>query len=207
MRGSRLLALIAAIAVLALGVTIVVQGYTDNYQYHLTRVDDAGAEAPRPGLKLYGAKDSDGNVRRAADYQGDVVVLYAGYTHCPNVCPTTLAKLHAVRSKLSNDVASRIKVLFVSVDPKRDTEHGLGEYVAAFDRSFTGLRLTGDALERFESHFNVDVTYGKPDDQGDYVVNHSGAVYIFGPKGQLQLIGSPADSVEDLTADLRHLAG
>lgn len=206
MRWNRLFALAVLLAAAAVGMTLLLRP-GESYRYHLTYVGDQSGGVPRPDLKLFGAEDSGGKVRRADDYRGDVVVLYAGYTHCPNVCPTTLAKLHAARANLSKDTADRIKVLFVSVDPRRDTEKVLGQYVHAFDSSFTGLRVSGQALKGFESLYGIDVTYGTPDENGAYAVNHSGAMYIFGGDGHLQLIGSPADTVDDLTADLRHLAG
>src|ERR1700742_3280093 len=88
--------------------------------------------------------DTDGKVRTLADYKGKAVVLFFGYTHCPDVCPTTMAELSQALQKLGDD-GKRVQVLMVTVDPARDTAPLLGQYVAAFNPSFVGLRPADDA--------------------------------------------------------------
>jgi len=172
------------------------------YQYRLN--DVTGHE---PGLKLFGARDTQGAVRAASDYSDKVTVLYMGYTHCPNVCPLTLARLHAAMKRLGPETAGRIQVLFVTLDPGRDTAHLLRQYVRAFDPRFRGLRLTGKPLQQFEKRYHVSVSYGEPGTSGDYVVNHSGGVFVFDRAGRMRLIGSGSDPLNDWVSDLRHLAG
>jgi protein SCO1/2 len=100
-----------------------------------------------------------------------------------------------------------VRVLFLSVDPKRDSLKLLAGYVRAFDPRFVGLRLTGGPLKAFEARYGIFVTYGKPDAEGDYAVAHSGSVYVFGRSGRLRLIGSPANSSSEFASDIAHLLG
>ncbi len=169
--------------------------------FHLTNVT-----GHMPDLKLFGAKNARGQVRTAADYRGKVVILYFGYTHCPDVCPLTLSKLHQVMRKLGS-TAKQVQVLFVTVDPKRDTPAVLRQYLAAFDSRFEALRPTGEALDSFTHHYDASYSYDQPDANGNYVVNHSAAIYIFDGKGKMRLIGTGgADTTSGIAADIRKLA-
>lgn len=158
-----------------------------------------------PDLKLFGAKDTEGRVRRAADYAGRIVVLYFGYTHCPDVCPATLVKLHNALKALGETRARDVQVLFVSVDPTRDGLTVLGRYVHAFDPRFDALRLTGAALGSIASRYNVAYFYGPADASGDYSVSHSAGIYIFNRSGKMRLIGDSSDSVKAVSEDLKTL--
>jgi Uncharacterized protein SCO1/SenC/PrrC, involved in biogenesis of respiratory and photosynthetic systems len=122
-----------------------------------------------------------GGVQTQADYRGDVVMLYFGYTNCPDVCPTTLAKLAGSIRQLGPE-GKKVRVLFVTVDPKRDTLAVLKRYVDAFDpKHFVGLRPGHAELDHLVKRYRVAYSYDKPDKNGNYVVNHSAAVFIFGP--------------------------
>lgn len=158
-----------------------------------------------PDLKLFGATDTEGRMRTAADYGGKIVVMYFGYTHCPDVCPLTLLKLHKALEALDDGRASKVQVLFVTVDPRRDKLALLGHYVHAFDPRFDALRLTGSALASLSGRYDVAYTYGPPDASGDYSVSHSAGVYVFDRSGRLRLLGTSADSAKDMSSDLRKL--
>jgi protein SCO1 len=140
----------------------------------------------------------------ADDFHGHIVLLYFGYTHCPDVCPLTLHKLQTVLSKLG-DAAKQVRVLFVTADPKRDTVKVLKSYTEYFGPQFIGLRGDKAALRKLTKTYRVTYGYGKPDADGNYEVSHSSAVYVFDRKGDARLIIRPTDSIEALTSDLQRL--
>lgn len=148
--------------------------------------------------------NDDGKPATAADYRGKVVLLYFGYTHCPDVCPLTLAHLHVVMQRLG-PLADDARILFVSVDPARDTPSVMHAYVNAFDKRAVGL--TGNSrdvealVKRYRASFSREPDTGK----GVYEVSHSSAIYIFDRKGQARLLATPADSQDDLVHDLHLL--
>ncbi len=143
---------------------------------------------------------------KAADFRGRVVLLYFGYTHCPDVCPTTLAKLSMVLKQLG-PTADAVRVLFVTVDPDRDTPELLRKYVKAFGPQFVGLKGSEGALRTLTKRYRVAYSLDKPDTHGDYAVSHSSAVFIFDRKGNVRLLAQPTDSVDTISGDLRRLAG
>ena len=142
----------------------------------------------------------------AADFRGKYVMMYFGYTHCPDVCPLTLVHLHQVMQKLGPQ-ADKVRILFVSVDPARDTPHVLHQYVTAFDPHITGLTGTPQQItamaKRYRAAFNEDAK--QPD--GGYEVSHSSGIYIFGPQGHAQLLGTSADSTDEFVHDMKLLIG
>jgi protein SCO1 len=146
--------------------------------------------------------DSDGKVRRLADFRGRAVVVFFGFTHCPDVCPTTLADLSAVMENLGPE-ANRVQVLFITVDPERDTPEDLEKYVHAFDKRFIALRGDPEATQRVAKDFKI---YYEKRKQGDsYTVDHSAQSYVFDPQGRLRLLVRPQAIRADLPDDLRTL--
>jgi protein SCO1/2 len=147
----------------------------------------------------------DGKPRSLADFRGKVVVISFGFTHCPDVCPTTLADLAAAVKQLGGE-ASQVQVLFVTVDPKRDTPELLRQYVPAFHPDFIGL--TGDeaALERARKEFHVyaQVRAPKPGEEA-YSVDHSAHMYVVDRQGKLRLLLPPGSPPAAIAADLRVL--
>ena len=158
-----------------------------------------------PALKFNLTNDS-GQAVDASAYRGKVVLLYFGYTHCPDVCPATLAKLGEAIHDLGAD-AAEVRVLFVTVDPARDTTAVLHRYVHAFGPEFVGLRGSDDALEKLAKRYRVVYTHGKPNVRGNYEVSHSSAVFIFDRHGRARLIATNSDSVGAIGHDLRLLLG
>jgi len=165
-------------------------------------IDISGAEYARD----FTLTDVGGARRTLADYRGKVVVLFFGYTHCPDVCPTTLAELAKARKLLGAD-ASRVQVLFVTLDPERDTPQLLGRYVPAFDPSFVGLTGTDPQIEGVAREFKVffkKVAGSTPD---SYTLDHSSGSFVFDPQGRVRLYvrdGAPADQI---ASDLKRLLG
>jgi len=147
--------------------------------------------------------DTTGKVRTLADFKGRAVVLFFGYTHCPDVCPTTMAELSEALKELGPDAAKRVQVLFVTVDPERDTAQLLGQYVPAFNPAFIGLRPADEAqLKKVTKDFRV--YYAKVPDKtpGSYTMDHTAASYVFDTNGKLRLFvrdgQGPGSWVHDL---------
>jgi len=145
-------------------------------------------------------QDTSGQVRHLADFRGKAVVLFFGFTHCPDVCPTTLADLAGVMKALGAD-ADRVQVLFVTVDPERDTPQDLERYVHAFDPRFIALHGDPAATQRVAKEFKI---YYEKRNQGDtYTVDHSAQSYVIDPEGRLRLLVRHDRLAEDLPHDLR----
>lgn len=140
------------------------------------------------------------------DYRGKVVMLYFGYTFCPDVCPQTLTRL-ATSLKALGKQAEKVQVLFVSVDPNRDTPQVLREYVKYFSPQMLGLTGTQSELKDVTNRYRVAYSYGKgyPDKKTFYVVNHSASIYIFDPKGNARLLVDQQETSEQITADLKQM--
>ena len=144
--------------------------------------------------------DTSGRVRHLEDFRGKAVVLFFGFTHCPDVCPTTLADLATVMKSLGPD-AERVQLLFVSVDPERDTPEDLAKYVSAFDPRFLGLRGDLAATQRVAKDFKI---YFEKRRQGDsYTIDHSAQSYVIDPQGRLRLLVRHDRLAQDLPEDLR----
>jgi protein SCO1/2 len=148
--------------------------------------------------------DHAGKPRTLADYGGKVVVLFFGYTQCPDVCPTTLAELAEAMKRLGPD-ADRVQVLFVTVDPERDTRELLAQYVPAFDPRFVGLSGDADATARTAKEFKV--LYQKQPGQtpGTYTVDHSAGTFVYDPKGRLRVYVGHGQGAEVFVHDIKEL--
>lgn len=160
--------------------------------------------APRLAFRLQDA--ATGATVTAAAFHGRVVMLYFGYTHCPDVCPTTLAKLAAAVRELPVAERGRVRILFVTVDPARDTLAVLRAYAAAFGPEVVGLRGTKGEIDRVAERYRVTYALDKPDARGNYDVTHSSAVFIFGPHGRSAAVVEPSDGVPAIRASLQRLA-
>ena len=148
--------------------------------------------------------DHTGKPRTLADFRGKVVVMFFGYTQCPDACPTTLSELAATMQKLGPD-AARVQVLFVTVDPERDTADLLSRYVPAFNPGFLGLY--GDAAATAATAKEFKIIYQKqPGSTPDaYSVDHSAGTYIFDPQGRLRVYESYGQGPEVFAHDIRVL--
>ena len=156
--------------------------------------------------ELYGQSleltDHTGRARRLEDFRGKAVVLFFGFTHCPDICPTTLAEISQAIRSLGPD-AERVQLLMVSVDPERDTQDSLAKYVTAFDARFLGLRGDLAATRKVAAEFKI---YFEKRKQGDsYSVDHSAQSYVIDPQGRLRLLVRHDRIAQDLAPDLRTL--
>ena len=148
----------------------------------------------------------DGKPRTLADFRGKAVVIFFGYTHCPDICPTTLADMAGVMKKLGAD-AARVQVLFVTLDPERDTPDVLAQYVPAFDPGFLGLRGDDAETQRAAKEFKIFYEKRPGKAPGAYTVDHSAQSYVIDPQGRLRLFVRNDRIAQDLAEDLRILLG
>lgn len=190
-----------ALGVLAAGLLPVAARADDGWH----NIDVTGSSAP---LQLSLTRAGDGKQVSAADYKGDVVLLYFGYTYCPDVCPTTLANLSHVLDRLG-PLAQKVRILFVTVDPNRDTLPVLKEYAASFAPQVEGLRGSEDALAALARRYRIAYSVTPSKNPRDYTVTHSSAIYVFDPTGAARLLipsmASQSPDIDGTVADLRRL--
>lgn len=135
-----------------------------------------------------------------------VTLLYFGYTSCPDVCPATLLKLALALEHLGDDGAA-VRVLFVSVDPHRDSPAVLDKYVGTFGPRIVGLSGSDDELTALTKRYRVAYRRSEPDSTGWYAVSHASAVFVFDRTGRARLLISPSETEAQITEDLRALIG
>ncbi len=152
----------------------------------------------------FALNDATGKARTLADFRGKAVVIFFGYTQCPDVCPTTLAALAEAMKQLGPD-ADRVQVLFVTIDPARDTPALLGQYVPAFDPRFLGLYGDDEATQKVAREFKI-IYQKQPGSTPDtYTMDHSAGTYIFDPQGRLRLFVNHGQGPEVFAHDLREI--
>src|SRR5699024_1442248 len=150
--------------------------------------------------------DENGHEVDESDYDGArATLLYFGYTNCPDICPMTLARISRALADLDDDVRDDINVLFVSVDPDRDTPEKLQQYTAHSGPQIIGLTGTRDELTEFTHKMRVTYGYGEPNERGYYEVSHSSAIFIFDHEGKARLLANQHETVDELTQDIRGL--
>ncbi|WP_148714850.1 SCO family protein [Chitinolyticbacter meiyuanensis] len=167
----------------------------------------ACSRPPFKGSDLTGANfggdfqlvDHTGKARLLSDYRGKVIALFFGYTHCPDVCPTTMAELSAAMKQLG-DKAGEVQVLFVSVDPKRDTPALLSQYVPAFNKRFVGLTGTEAQVSAVAKQYKV--VYQRQDQADSYTVDHTAGTYLLDRKGRLRVLENYGAGPDVLAHDL-----
>ena len=148
--------------------------------------------------------DHNGKATTLTDFKGKIVVLFFGYTHCPDVCPTTMSDLNLALKKIG-DKASQVQVLFVTLDPARDTQTVLAKFVPSFNKSFIGLR--GDEQQTADTAKNFKIFYSKQAETGksDYVIDHSAGLYVFDKQGKIKLYINYGQKPEEIAHDLTAL--
>lgn len=163
-------------------------------------VDVTGAEY----AKSFSLSDQHGKVRQLTDFQGKVVVMFFGYTQCPDVCPTTMSEMADIKKMLGAD-GERLQVLFVTVDPARDTPELLKAYMANFDPSFLALHAPEPQLQALTKDFKIYYKKVEGSTPTSYSMDHSAGSYVYDPKGQLRLFTRYGTSKDVLIKDLQTL--
>ncbi len=146
--------------------------------------------------------DATGRVRTLADYRGKLVLLFFGFAQCADVCPTSMARI-AEAVKLLGDDGRRVQVLFITLDPERDTPEIVRDYAACFHPDFVGLR--GDVERTRATAADFKVAYRKVSQGGSYTIDHSSLTYVFDTRGQLALALMPQQGAEQQAQELRRL--
>ncbi|MDT7516613.1 SCO family protein [Rhodoferax mekongensis] len=148
--------------------------------------------------------DHNGKVRHLADFKGKVVVMFFGYTQCPDVCPTSMAELAEVKKALGAD-GDKLQGLFVTVDPARDTPEVLKGYMENFDPTFLALYTTPEKLEALAKDFKVYYKRVNGQTPTSYTMDHSAGSYIYDTQGNLRLFTRYGSGAQVLAADIQQL--
>lgn len=146
---------------------------------------------------------SDGSRFRLSEMRGDVVLLFFGYTSCPDVCPTTMAELRLALSEFKEQDVKRVKVVFVTVDPDRDTPEHVQEYVNQFNPAFIGLSGAKTDLEKIWAEYGVYREIANEQSAAGYIVNHTARINLIDQQGNLRVSFSFDTPVEDIVHDLK----
>jgi protein SCO1/2 len=163
-------------------------------------VDITGVDYSQPAPLL----DQNGQSRTLADFKGKVVVLFFGYTQCPDVCPTTMAELAQVKKSLGAE-GDRVQGIFVTIDPERDTPQVLKAYVTAFDPSFVALRGTPEQTMAFAKAFKVFFAKVPGRTEGSYTMDHTAGSYVIDAAGRVRLFTRYGAGAQALSSDLKTL--
>ncbi|SFM76596.1 SCO family protein [Variovorax sp. OV329] len=181
------------------GATLGLAGCMQN-KASFNAVDITGADY----AKGFSLKDANGATRTLADFKGKVVVLFFGYAQCPDVCPTTMTEMAQVKQQLGAD-AGKLQVVFVTVDPDRDTPEVMKAYMGAFDPSFVALIPTQEQLAALAKDFKVYYKKVEGKTPTAYSMDHSAASYVYDPEGRLRLYARYGQGVAPMVGDVKTL--
>lgn len=188
---------IVLVLAIAAGAFFVTRG--PSYAFHGGEYDPA---QPAPALDL---TDQDGNPFSLDDHQDEVLLVYFGYTTCPDLCPLTLTDYQVVKEELGED-ADRVRFVMVTFDPERDTEERLKEYMGFFDPDFIGLRGDDTQTEKFKREYGIVVQRVEyPDSATGYLLDHTTLSYVIDPEGRLRLAYPYGMDPALIAEDIRHL--
>ncbi|HUL63843.1 MAG TPA: SCO family protein [Burkholderiaceae bacterium] len=185
---------------LTLALLIALSGCQQQSSQSFNSVDITGANYAHD----FSLTDHNGNKRTLADFRGKVVLVFFGYTQCPDVCPTTMADMAQVKAKLGS-AGDKLQVVFISVDPERDTQALLAQYVPSFDRSFIGLYGTPDEIARTAKEFKVIYQKVPGKTPTSYSIDHTAGSYLFDPQGRVRLFVKHSQSIDSIVEDVKRL--
>jgi protein SCO1 len=154
--------------------------------------------------KDFDLTDHNGKQRHLGDFAGKVVLMFFGYTQCPDVCPTTMTEMTAIKKALGKD-GERLQVLFVTVDPERDTPELLKAYMENFDPTFLALRTTPEKLVELTKDYKIYYKKVEGSTPTSYTMDHSAGSYVYDPKGKLRLFTRYGSPQEALSKDIQAL--
>ena len=148
--------------------------------------------------------DHNGQIRSLGDFKGKAVAVFFGYVHCPDVCPTTLSDFSLALQQLG-PLAERVQVIFVTVDPQRDTPDLLKQFVPAFNPGFLGMYTDAESLRLLANEYKVVFQKSSVKAADDYLIDHSAGTYVYDPQGKLRLLMPYGSSPEAIAQDLKTL--
>lgn len=159
---------------------------------------------PFPPAPDFALIDANGSMQRLSAYHGRIVLLFFGYMYCPDICPATLAEMKLTMDQLGKD-ASRVQVLFISVDPQRDTSESMQKYVERFNPSFIGLSGSQDELEPIWMEYGIFREIVEGTSETNYIINHTARVTLIDQLGNLRLTYGFQTPPEDIAHDIHIL--
>jgi len=154
--------------------------------------------------KNFSLTDHSGHIRNLNDFKGKIVVIFFGYTQCPDVCPTTMLEMANVMKQLGN-LADQVQVLFITLDPERDSTQRLSQYVPSFDKRFIGLSGTKESIDEVAKEFKVFHQKVPAQTAGNYSIDHTAGMYVFDTQGRLRLFVNPTVGSAALIHDIKLL--
>ena len=154
--------------------------------------------------KDFKLSDHNGDIRSLADFRGKVIVLFFGYTNCPDICPSIMGKLAGTIKNLGND-SKQVQVLFISVDPEHDTPALLKQYVSTFNPTFLGLSGDLQTTRNIAKEFKITFQKQTGTTQDSYIMEHSTGAYIFDQKGKLRLYVNSGTNIDIISHDISEL--
>jgi protein SCO1/2 len=154
--------------------------------------------------KDFALADQNGKLRTIKDFAGKVVIVFFGFTQCPDVCPTSMAELAQIKKAMGTD-GDKLQVVFITVDPERDTPELLKAYMGNFDPTFIALRPTMDQLPQVAKDFKIYYKKVEGTTPGSYSMDHSAGSYVYDPKGNIRLYSRYGNDSQGLTSDFRLL--
>lgn len=182
-----------------LGLLLVLTGCGGDVEWHAKNI-----QGLMPDLE-FELTAGDGEPFTPEDRAGHVRLLFFGFTNCPDICPATLARLQNAVNQMPEGMQDEVALLFVSVDPKRDTPEKVGDYVDFFGDNVVGLTSEEPALRELAKRYRTTFSYGEPDDEGNYDVSHSSAVYVFDGQGRARLLIRLDQTINEISEDLERL--
>ena len=186
------------VRLLFLTLALLLAGCDSRPQFVNTDISEAGY------ARDFALTDHNGKPRTMADFRGKAVVIFFGYTQCPDVCPTTMTGMAEAMKLLGGD-AAKVQVLFVTVDPERDTQQLLAQYVPVFNPSFLGLFADAQTIARTAQEFRVFYKKQPGSTPTTYTVDHSAGSYVYDPQGKLRLYIKHGEKPEVIAKDLKLL--
>lgn len=186
---------------LAVGLLFLGMALTTLNRSYTLRGSQIDPPLPAPDFVL---QDGQGNDYRLSDQRGRLVLMFFGYTTCPDICPATLGEMKQVRNRLGEQ-ADEVEFVFVTVDPARDTPERVGKYASSFDPTFVGLSGTEEAMTQVWADYGVYREERENGSVAGYLVDHSTRTYLIDRAGNLRLTYTFGTPVDDFVQDLRHL--
>lgn len=200
-RGKWVVGVAAALLLAVAGATLFVTGvFGSTEEPHIFASVVYDPVEPVPDFTLTA---HDGDPFTLSDHEGEVVAIYFGYTHCPDVCPLTLNNLARAKEMLPEDLGDDLEVVMLSVDPARDTVATLANYVPHFDDDFVGVSGEPGDVQRVLEDWRIRVELGEPDENGNYLVGHPSFTLVLDRNGQRRLKMNHIVTVDQMAADLR----
>jgi len=186
--------------VLSLFLMAVLTACSPNKPLALVGTDVTGADF----ANAFSLTDHTGQPRQLSDYKGKILAVFFGYTHCPDVCPTTMADLAKAMKMLGKD-SEQVQVLFITLDPERDTQEVLAQFVPSFDSSFIGLYGNAEQTEAVTKNYKIFASKQTEAGKSGYVLDHSAGVYLYDKEAKVRVYVRYGQTPSEIANDIKHV--